>query len=237
MVPFGAQNPCGTRGKCRCCNRRSYKCSAFHVVFTPPGRAVGVYKKAMAIIRKKGRPDLVGSPSSFPFPLEVEPQPELHDAWVVCAGQMEENGAGCWVDRVHGGSRASAATRSVSADGVVLRVVEDVEGFPFEFESCLFVDGEALGSAEVKVHTAGKVQSVTANITERETLRNRECGWIVGKGAQITWDFRLGQAGFGVADQIGTGTSTSSISDTGVVTLGRPVRNAKRCSRLGDGDA
>jgi hypothetical protein len=46
----------------------------------------------MAIIRKKGRPDLVGSPSSFPFPLEVKPQAKLHAPRIVCAVQLQKAG-------------------------------------------------------------------------------------------------------------------------------------------------
>ena len=90
--------------------------------------------------------------------LELEAQAELHDARVVSAGVQQ--GLRITAVTAHRGDGAGAGGRSVSADGVELGVVEDVEVFPAEFEGVTLLDRETLKEAEVEVEAPRKPQVV-----------------------------------------------------------------------------
>ena len=94
---------------------------------------------------------------------ELEAEAELHAAWIVSAVQVQE--------------RAAAPEAVINA--VELRVVEDVERLPTEFETSPFVDGEALKGAEIEVEAARQVKGVTSDVAERKPARRGEGRGIV----------------------------------------------------------
>src|SRR5580698_2221065 len=119
----------------------------------------------MAIIRKKGRPDLVGSPSSFSFRLlEVEAHAKLHAPRIVCPVELQK-----------------ARIVNAGVDRVELRMVKHVEHLPFEVEPGLLIDREFFGESEVKVETARQVKRISADIAKSEARRYRKSVWIVVK--------------------------------------------------------
>ena len=116
--------------------------------------------------QKRGRRSKKRRPLRIGDRLELQAQAELHDARVVRAVQMEEAGRGrivSGVNRVHRG-----------ANRIVLRVVEQVEGFPTEFNQSLLLDGESLEEREVKIGAAWVPQRVPTYISISESGRNRK---------------------------------------------------------------
>src|SRR5579859_4053373 len=91
---------------------------------------------------------------------ELEAQAELHNARVVRSGEKQ----GLAVTTVTTDRRDGAGPRvgEITAYGVQLRVVEDVEVFPAEFEGIAFLDRETLEETEVKVQASRKGELVAA---------------------------------------------------------------------------
>ena len=89
--------------------------------------------------------------------LELETQAELHGAWPMGAGQMQEAGTGQVCGRtgvvgVHSGTGSSRrGNDAVAAHGVELGVVEDIKHLPAELETHFFADGELFEEAEIEV--------------------------------------------------------------------------------------
>src|SRR5438876_9261950 len=99
--------------------------------------------------KKLRRPGVVEGKS------ELEAEAELHAARIMRAVKMQE--------------RAAAPEAVINA--VELRVIEDVERLPTEFETSPFVDGEALKGAEIEVEAARQVKGVTSDVAESKPAR------------------------------------------------------------------
>src|SRR5579859_70840 len=128
-------------------------CAAFYIFEEEREQGIG---------KKKGgdwnrRPELVlfrRQLEEIHASLENELQGELHDPGVM---------------RVCRGEEIARAERS--PDMVELRVVEGIVGLPAKFDGGRLPDGETLEEAHIEIGTVGTVQSVPANISERQSLR------------------------------------------------------------------
>src|SRR5580704_2408269 len=185
---FARSGPPRPRRKhCSCCNRRLYKCSAFHSVFlsswTGGGsiqKTDGHYLKKRAALTKKA------PPSSFQFPLEVEPQPKLHDSRIVRCIQMQE-----------------CASSEGRAYAVVLGVVKEVVVLPAKFETGPLVDGEPLEGPEVEVNASGQSERVAPHVSERQADGHRKRCRVVGERPAVRRILIGCETRFGVTGQIG----------------------------------
>ncbi len=122
-------------------------------------------------------------------------------------------------------------------DAVELRVVEDVERFPSEFEPGFLVYGEALESAEVEVDASGQVQSVASDIAEGEAGRNGKGIRVIEERSGLSSILVRCKARMGIAHQIGTRAGSGPISHTSVISKVSTVGHAERQALLGDRDA
>src|SRR5579859_2976718 len=187
-----------------------------------------VYKKVMAVIRKKGGAWEKAPPSSFHSRLELEPQPELHGARSMRPVEMQE------ARTVEAPARIGCVHRT--ADGIKLCMVEQVEGLPAEIQLPAFAETELLEQPEVEVETSGKIERVPSDVAKRQSCGHRERRRVVENRAARIGKLRLRKARMGVAHQIGARPCAYAVSDARIVAEVGSIRYAERCARLRNGD-
>src|ERR1700682_556970 len=127
--------------------------------------------------------------------------------------------------------------RHAVVDAVELRVVEDVERFPTEFESGLFIDGEALESTEVEVDTAWVVQSVPPNIAECEAGGDCKSVRVIKQRPSLSSVLIRRKARAWVAHQIRARACADSVTHSCIVANAGAAGHAEWKACLGHSDA
>src|SRR5215469_14743363 len=188
-------------------------CGAFYL-FGKKGNKDSVKKEG-----RRSEPDSNRRLSGFRAS-EIEPQTELHTAWIVRARQVHE---GC---ASKGSSRLWRWHGAVYA--IKLRVIEEVERFPAEFEPGALIDREALESAEVEVDASGQIQGVAPYVAEGEAGWNGKGIGVIEHRSGLAGILIGGEAGAGVADQIGARARSGPVSHTGIITKISSVRHSER---------
>src|SRR5438270_2014409 len=96
-------------------------------------------------------------------------------------------------------------------------MVEDVEGFGAEFEVQSFFHRNSLEQRHVEVGSSRIPQRVTPGISEGQAGRSCERVWIVKERRLLPWQHGRTVKQVGVADDIGIGSGSHSVSNSGVI--------------------
>ena len=218
------------RGQSILDERRLNKCSSIR------GRIVGHRLGAM--------PPRSGTKS------ELEAQTELHDARIVRPIQYQEPAASR-VGRCRQSLRRRATHRAGSsgathtwicaADGIELRVIEGIKGFPAEFEGVPFLEFESFEQSHIKVQAARHAQHVAGGIAECKTDGNVKRSGVVVQLAKGSCSLECLLHGcrnlIGIAHHVRVRACSDSIGHASIVGISRAIAYCKRYSGLSNRDA
>src|SRR5947209_11858053 len=150
--------------------------------------------------KKGGAGVSAARPSREGGSLEEKAQAELHAARRVSARGMQEARAVRVSAGIAGVQRVPNGVGLAAILVAPLRVVEQVEDFPPEFETGVLADGEAFEGADVHVPAARQVQGVAPNVAKRESSGYRKRCRVKEQRPTCIGELGGGKAGMRIAD-------------------------------------